>query len=47
MKWLIYHLYLKPLIRRNLKQRELGELPDEWYWADLKAIDWGYYYETN
>lgn len=43
MKWLIFHLYLKPLIKRNYRLRKMGVLPDEWYWADRLAAEWGYY----
>jgi len=32
---------LLPLIQENYKARELGVLPDEWYWADKLAIEWG------
>ena len=43
MKWLIYHLYLKPIIRENLRQRFLGNDRDEWFWADQLAVEWGYF----
>lgn len=42
MKWLIFHLYLKPLIVDNYAKRKAGELPDEWFWADTLAVEWGY-----
>ena len=42
MKWLIYHLYLKPLIIEDLRLRWLGEKSDEWFWADELASSWGY-----
>lgn len=38
-----FHLILKPLIKRNYKLRAKGILPDEWYWADLLAVEHGYY----
>lgn len=42
MKRLIYCHILAPLIRRNYALREAGKRPDEWYWADLLAVRWGY-----
>jgi hypothetical protein len=48
----VFHLILKPLIRRNYRLRELsaisgdGKYPDKWYWADSLAIKYGYYVET-
>lgn len=42
MKYLAFHLLLKPLIRRNYKLRAAGVLPDQWYWADKLACKWGY-----
>ena len=45
----VFHLILKPLIRRNYRLRELsaisgdGKYPDEWYWADLLAMNFGYH----
>jgi len=47
MKWLIYKIMLKPLILRNYRMRRAGLLPDEWYWADRKALDWGYATDFN
>ena len=41
MRQLIFDAVLAPLIRRNYRLRELGELPDEWYWADRLAFSWG------
>jgi hypothetical protein len=41
--WPIYMLVLRPLIKRNYKLREQGKIPDEWHWADLIAIEHGYY----
>ena len=40
MKWLIAHLILLPLIRRNYRLRKEGKLPDEWYWADRLVCKW-------
>lgn len=42
IKWLIYRFYLRPLILEDLRLRFLGEKPDEWFWADRIASDWGY-----
>jgi len=39
----IVWLVLAPLIRRNLRLRAAGRLPDEWYWADRIACRWGFY----
>lgn len=41
-KYLTFHLVLKPLIKRNYRLRELGKIPDEWYWADELAISYGF-----
>jgi len=38
-----YWLILRPLIIRNYNARERGELPDEWYWADRLACNWGWF----
>ncbi len=40
MKWLVFTLILKPLIKRNYRMRYEGKLPDEWYWADAIATSW-------
>ena len=32
---------LKPLITENYMRRQLGELPDEWFWADVLALELG------
>ncbi len=32
---------LKLLIKRNYRLRELGRLPDEWYWADIELMHRG------
>ena len=42
MKWLIAKLILYPLTYRNYHLRELGKLPDKWYWADILLIKWGF-----
>ena len=42
MKWLIAHLVLIPLVRRNYRLREAGKAPDDWYWADVLLVSWGY-----
>lgn len=34
---------LMPLIRANRKERHNSASPDDWYWADLVAVKWGYY----
>lgn len=47
MKFLIFHLILKPLIKRNYRLRLYGKLPDEWFWADTFAVKWGYSVEMN
>ena len=49
MKWLIYHLYLKPLIIEDKRERFFGRKPDEWFWADEIAVEWGYFcdYQTT
>lgn len=43
MRWLIFALVLRPLIRRNYRLRQAGLSPDEWYWADRLAVSWGYF----
>lgn len=49
MRYFIFHLFLKPLIKRNYRLRFNtaingdGKHPDEWYWADTLAVSWGYY----
>ncbi len=45
MKFIIFHLYLKPLIKENYRLRAEGKLPDEWFWADRLAYEWGYVVE--
>ena len=42
MKYIIAKLILYPLVYRNYKLRQLKQLPDEWYWADIKLTQWGY-----
>lgn len=39
----IYHRVLRPLIFENRRKRFHGLLPDEWYWADALAVEWGYF----
>ena len=39
----VFHLLLKPLIKRNYKLRKAGLAPDEWYWADALAVRYGYF----
>jgi hypothetical protein len=41
-RWLVFVVALRPLILRNCGLREAGLLPDEWYWADLMALRWGF-----
>jgi len=44
-----FNIILRPLIYHNYKQRYKSAVygyrnhPDEWYWADLIAIRFGYY----
>ena len=42
MKWLIAKLILYPLVYRNYRLRQEGKRPDEWYWADIKLMKWGF-----
>lgn len=39
----IFNNHLKPLIEENYAKRRAGELPDEWFWADEIACEWGYF----
>ena len=47
--WPVFHLILKPLIKRNYKLRRKsaltgdGKHPDRWYWADTLAVKYGYF----
>jgi hypothetical protein len=47
--FLPFYLILKPLILINYRKRvksavcEDGKNPDEWYWADLLAVNCGYF----
>lgn len=41
--WFPYILVLRPLIKRNYRLRELGELPDKWYWADELSVKFGFF----
>ena len=36
-------LCLWPLVSRNYFLREIGELPDKWYWADVIMLHFGYW----
>lgn len=47
MKFLAFHLFLKPLIKANYRARAEGRLPDEWFWADEIACRWGYFVEAT
>ena len=38
---------LLPLINENYEQRRLGLLPDEWFWADAIAVNWGYWVDYD
>lgn len=29
---------LRLLVKRNLRLRAAGKLPDKWYWADLEVL---------
>ena len=42
MKRLIAKLFLYPLTYENYRLRELGKLPDEWFWADVLLTKWGF-----
>lgn len=48
----VFHLLLKPMIKRNYKARKEsatngdGKYQDEWYWADKIAAKYGYFVET-
>lgn len=49
MTWrLIYRVPAAPilwlLVAWNMRQRRLGRLPDEWYWADVLLYRWGFPY---
>lgn len=47
--WPVFHLALKPLIRRNYRLRMEsaisgdGKYPDQWYWADVLAMKCGHF----
>ena len=43
----LFHLFIKPLIKRNYRLRREGKLPDEWYWADKFAVEHGYAVDFN
>lgn len=38
----VFHLLLKPLIKRNYRLRKAGKAHDTWYWADALAFKYGY-----
>lgn len=40
---LVYRIILLPLIRRDLQLRAKGLRPDQWYWADVLAMRWGFF----
>lgn len=39
----VFLLILRPLTIRNYRLRAKGKRPDEWYWADVKAMQWGFF----
>jgi len=41
--WPVFILILRPLIKRNYRLRTEGKLPDEWYWADTLAVNYGFF----
>ena len=42
MREAIFRFILVPMIRRDLRLRMAGKRPDEWHWADLLAMRWGF-----
>lgn len=46
-RWLIFWLWLHPLIVENYRQREAGDMPDELHWADALAMRWGFFRMTE
>lgn len=42
MKWLMFCLVLRPIIRRDYRLRAEGKRPDAFHWADSLALRWGY-----
>ena len=42
MREAIFRLILVPLIRLDLWLRKTGLRRDEWHWADLLALRWGF-----
>lgn len=42
MRESIFRFILVPLIRRDQQLRIAGVRPDEWYWADILALRWGF-----
>jgi len=44
--WSLWEFYCRnfvPLIMENYRKREIGLLPDEWFWADMVGVNWGFY----
>lgn len=35
-------VWLFPLVAENYRQRRLGLLPDEWFWADQLLLELGF-----
>jgi hypothetical protein len=42
--FVIFWLFLRPLIVVNYRLRRSGLLADRWFWADRVALEHGYYY---
>ena len=45
--WFPLALIYWPLVSWNYHLRYIGEMPDEWYWADEWLIDHGWYVGTE
>jgi len=43
LKWFIYWLWLHPIIIADYRKRLAGAGVDQWHWADLLAVRWGYW----
>lgn len=43
IRWLAFHLILRPMILWDYRQREKGCRPDRIHWADRLAMSWGYF----
>jgi len=41
-RYILFHCFLKSLIVKNYRLRMMKKIPDEWYWADKLAMEWGY-----